>query len=63
MHTFCCKKIGYVETVSLPAAAAMDVCLPIVERVTDSDVAVYSFVSGVIISASVPVFIPIFLAL
>lgn len=53
------KKIGYLETTAMPGAAAMDVCLPIVEKSTRSDIAVYSFVSGVILSILVPVFVPI----
>lgn len=52
-------KIGYIETTSMPGSAAMDVCLPIVEKATRSDIAVYSFVSGVILSALVPVLVPI----
>ena len=51
------RKIGYIETVSLPGAAAMDVCLPIVEKSTRSDIAVYSFISGVILSVAVPVMV------
>lgn len=51
------KKIGYIETVSLPGAAAMDVCLPIVEKSTRGDIAVYSFISGVVLSIAVPVLV------
>lgn len=53
------KYVGYVETVSLPGAAAMDVCLPVVEKSTKSEIAVYSFISGLILSALVPVLVPI----
>ncbi len=53
------QKIGYIESVSMPGAAAMDVCLPIVERATRSDIAIYSFVSGVVLSILVPVLVPI----
>lgn len=53
------QKIGYVETTGMPGAAAMDVCLPIVEKSTRSDIAVYSFVSGVILSILVPVLVPV----
>lgn len=53
------KKIGYIETTGMPGAAAMDVCLPIVEKATRSDIAVYSFVSGVILSILVPVLVPL----
>ena len=51
------KKIGYIETVALPGAAAMDVCLPIVEKATRGDIAVYSFLSGVVLSIPVPVLV------
>jgi len=53
------KKIGYIETTGMPGAAAMDVCLPIVEKATRGDIAVYSFVSGVILSTAVPVLVPL----
>ena len=52
------KKVGYIETTGMPGAAAMDVCLPIVEKSTRSDIAVYSFVSGVILSILVPILVP-----
>ena len=57
------KHIGYIETTAMPGAAAMDVCLPIVEKSTSSNIAVYSLVSGVILSAAVPVIEPIILGL
>ena len=57
------KKIGYIETVALPGAAAMDVCLPIVERQTRSDIAIFSFVSGLVASFLVPVLVPLVLNL
>lgn len=56
---FVAKKIGYVETVGLPGSAAMDVCLPIVEKATRSDIAVYSFISGAILSILVPILVPV----
>lgn len=57
------QKIGYIETTGMPGAAAMDVCLPIVEKSTRSDIAVYSFVSGVTLSILVPVLVPLILGL
>lgn len=53
------KNIGYVETVGMPGSAAMDVCLPIVEKATRSDIAVYSFISGAALSTLVPILVPI----
>lgn len=51
-------KIGYIECVALPGAAAMDTVLPVVVKSTDDHIAIYSFVSGVILSFAVPVIIP-----
>jgi len=56
------KKIGHVETTGMPGAAAMDVCLPIVEKATSGEIAVYSFISGLILSALVPVLVPIIIS-
>lgn len=55
------KSVGYVETIALPGAAAMDVCLPLVEKSTSAEVAIYSFISGVVLSAAVPITVPIFM--
>lgn len=57
------KYIGHIETISLPGAAAMDVCLPIVEKSTSAEVAIYSFIAGITLSASVPILVPLFLGL
>ena len=51
------RKVGYIECTSLPGAAAMDVCLPIVEGATRGDIAVYSFVTGAVLSVTVPVMV------
>ena len=58
---FVAKRVGYIECTALAGAAAMDVCLPIVERSTNGSVAVYSFISGAVISALVPVLVPLIL--
>lgn len=52
------KYIGYIEACAPAGAASMDTCLPIVERATNSTVAVYSFVSGVILTIVVPFLTP-----
>ena len=57
------KYIGYVECTSLPGAAAMDVCLPIVEKATAPNITIYSFVSGLILSISVPILVPLLVGL
>lgn len=55
------KKLGYVESVALPGSTAMDVCLPIVAKSTNANIAVYSFVSGVLLSAAVPILVAMFI--
>lgn len=55
------KKIGYMETISLAGGTAMGVCLPVIAKSTRSDVTVYSFLSGLIHAASVPLLIPLLL--
>ena len=57
------RRIGYIETTGMAGAAAMDVCLPICSRSTNGDVAMYSFLSGAILSALVPVLEPILVSL
>ncbi|MCL1810389.1 MAG: lysine exporter LysO family protein, partial [Clostridiales bacterium] len=48
------SKIGYIESTTLPGVAAMDVCLPIVEKATDSSIVVISFVMGAGMCITVP---------
>lgn len=57
------SKIGYLEGVSMGGAAAMDVLLPVVERATESRIAVYSFVSGMCLSIAVPILVPLLIAI
>ena len=59
----CARRLGYIECYCLPGASSMDVCLPIVEKATDSSIAVYSFVNGVVLSAAVPVLVSIFMSI
>ncbi len=57
------KRIGYIECYGLPGSTSMDVCLPVIERATSSDVAVYSFINGATVSASVPFLVSLFMNL
>ena len=57
------KRIGYVEALGIPASVSMDVCLPIVEQSTNGTTTVYSFITGFMLSMSVPFLVPFFLAL
>ena len=59
----CAKHLGYIECYCLPGASSMDVCMPLVEKATDSTIAVYSFVNGVVLSASVPILVSIFMSI
>lgn len=56
------KKIGYLEVASIPGVAAMDVCLPIVERVTRQDIIIYSFLIGFSQAIFVPILVNMALA-
>lgn len=53
------KKIGYLEAVSIPGVAAMDVCLPIVERSCRPETVVYSFCTGALMCIAVPIAVPL----
>ena len=57
------RRIGYFEAVSMGGAAAMDVLLPVVERATEGRIAIYSFVSGMMLSIAVPVLVPVLIAI
>ena len=57
---FIAKHIGYLETI---AAISMDTGLPMITKNTNSEVAVISFISGVILSLAVTVLVPIFVGL
>ena len=57
------QKIGYIECVAAPGISAMDLCLPIIERSANENVFLYAFVGGTMMSVSVPLLIPLFLAL
>lgn len=53
------KKIGYLEATAVPGVAAMDICMPIVERCCRPETVVYSFCTGVLMSVAVPLFVQI----
>jgi len=56
---FVSAKIGYLECVAMPGAAAMDTALPVVISATDDHVTIYSLVSGAVLSFAVPILIPL----
>lgn len=55
------RKAGYLEAMAVAGCSSMDVCLPIIERSTRGDIAMYAFISGVIQSMAVPVLVPLIL--
>lgn len=56
------KKVGYIETIGMPCAAAMDVCIATIEKNTSKVVAMYAFASGAIFTAAVPILVPLIVA-
>lgn len=57
------RRIGYLETIAAGAAISMDTGLPLITKNTNQEVALISFISGVILSLSVTVLVPIFVGL
>ncbi|MTI48963.1 lysine exporter LysO family protein [Sporosalibacterium faouarense] len=60
---FIAKYIGYVESIAPAGATAMDTSLPVISSATSPQTAVISFVTGVILSTSVPILVPIMINL
>ena len=56
---FLAQKIGYIESCAVPGVAAMDVCMPIVERNCREDTVVYSFCIGLLMCLMVPILVPL----
>lgn len=57
------KYVGYTEAIAPAGATAMDTTLPIISKCTDGKTAIISFVTGLLLSVSVPVLVPIFIGL
>lgn len=57
------RRMGFIEAVALPGAAAMDTVLPVVVGSTSERITIYSFASGVILSLMVPILVPFIIAL
>ena len=53
------KKIGYLEAISIPGVAAMDVCLPIIEKSCRAETIVYSMCTGALMCVTVPIAVPL----
>jgi uncharacterized membrane protein YbjE (DUF340 family) len=57
------QKIGYIEATSMPGVAAMDMFIPIVERICGEKIVIYSFLIGLFQSAMASVLVPLFIGL
>ena len=53
------KKAGYIEVTGIPGVAAMDVCMPIVERSCRQDTVVYSFAIGLLMCLVTSILVPL----
>ncbi|WP_324823342.1 lysine exporter LysO family protein [Sinanaerobacter sp. ZZT-01] len=56
---FVADKVGFIESIAVPGSSSMDTCLPVIVSATNDRVAIYSIVSGVVISISIPFLIQI----
>ncbi len=57
------KYFGCIEAAALPGVAAMDVAIPVLERMCGERIIIYSFLIGLVQSAMVPVLVPLFISL
>ncbi|MGL4538299.1 MAG: LysO family transporter, partial [Cetobacterium sp.] len=53
------KSIGSFESISTAGATAMDTLLPVINKSNSSDISVIAFFSGVVLTTSVPVLVPL----
>ena len=53
------KRFGWLETVGMPVAASMDVCIGTITESTDKTIALYAFASGVVYTVLIPLIVPI----
>lgn len=60
---FVAKKFGYMEAIAPAGATAMDTTLPVISRSTSPEVTIIAFLTGVLLTALVPVFVPLMLKL
>lgn len=57
------RRIGYLESIALSGATAMDTLLPVLLKATDRRMTVYAFASGLVCSLLVPVLAPLMIGL
>lgn len=56
------KKIGYLEATAVPGVAAMDVCMPIIEKSCRQETMIYSFITGLFMCITVPLVVPLMIS-
>lgn len=56
---FIAKHIGHLEAIAPGGATTMDTTLPLLAKSTDGTVAMLGFITGMLLSLSVPILIPI----
>lgn len=57
------KYIGDIESIAPAGATAMDTSLPVISNATNPQTAVISFITGVILSMSVPLLVPLIISI
>ena len=57
------RYIGSFEAVGVAGATAMDTALPVIVKSNSPDIAIYSFISGFLLTLLVPVLVPLALGL
>ena len=57
------ERIGYLECTCMAQAATMDVCIASVSRSTNTTATLYGLTSGVMLSATVPVLMPLLMGM
>lgn len=56
-------RLGYIECAAIPGVAAMDVCIPIVEKSCRPDTVVYSFMIGLLMCITTSLLVPLVMGL
>ena len=57
------SRIGYLETVGMPQAAAMDVCIGTFSSTTNQTTTMFAFASGAIFTAIIPILVPLLVSI
>lgn len=58
---FFAKHLGYLTPIAAGGATSMDTTLPLISRVTNPNTTLLAFVSGAVLSALVPILVPLLL--